>query len=35
MDVPISTSTALATRDPLFSASEQLALAGCWLVTAG
>ena len=28
MDVPISTSTALATRDELFSANEQLALAG-------
>ena len=28
MDVPLSTSTALATRDELFSADEQLALAG-------
>jgi integrase/recombinase XerD len=28
VDVPISTSTALATRDELFSANEQLALAG-------
>lgn len=28
MDVPLSTSTALATRDALFSADEQLALAG-------
>ena len=28
MDVPLSTSTALATRDELFSANEQLALAG-------
>jgi integrase/recombinase XerD len=28
VDVPLSTSTALATRDELFSASEQLALAG-------
>ena len=28
MEVPLSTSTALATRDELFSASEQLALAG-------
>ena len=28
MDVPISTSTALAPRDELFSANEQLALAG-------
>ena len=28
MDVPISTSTVLATRDELFSTNEQLALAG-------
>ena len=28
VDVPLSTSTALATRDELFSAREQLALAG-------
>ena len=28
MDVPLSTSTAVATRDELFSANEQLALAG-------
>jgi Phage integrase, N-terminal SAM-like domain len=28
VDVPLSTSTALATRDELFSANEQLALAG-------
>ena len=28
MDVPISTSTVLARRDQLFSANEQLALAG-------
>jgi hypothetical protein len=28
MDVPLSTSTALATRDELFSTNEQLALAG-------
>ena len=28
MDVPISTSTVLATRDRLFSTAEQLALAG-------
>jgi integrase/recombinase XerD len=28
VDVPLSTSTALATRDELFSAAEQLALAG-------
>jgi hypothetical protein len=28
MDVPISTSTTVATRDELFSANEQLALAG-------
>jgi hypothetical protein len=28
VDVPISISTAVATRDELFSASEQLALAG-------
>jgi hypothetical protein len=27
--VPLLTSTALATRDELFSADEQLALAGC------
>jgi hypothetical protein len=28
LDVPISTSTNLATRDELFSTNEQLALAG-------
>jgi hypothetical protein len=28
VDVPLSTSTVLATRDQLFSANEQLALAG-------
>ena len=28
MDVPLSASAALATRDELFSANEQLALAG-------
>jgi hypothetical protein len=28
MDVPLSTSTVLATRDELFSTNEQLALAG-------
>jgi hypothetical protein len=28
VDVPLSTSTALATRDQLFSTNEQLALAG-------
>jgi len=28
VDVPLSTSTALATRDELFSADEELALAG-------
>ena len=28
MDVPISTSTTVATRDELFSTNEQLALAG-------
>ncbi|HET6918687.1 MAG TPA: hypothetical protein VFI46_04385 [Jiangellaceae bacterium] len=28
MDVPISTSTVVATRDVLFSTNEQLALAG-------
>jgi hypothetical protein len=34
VDVPFSTSTALATRDELFSADEQLALAGSWPATA-
>jgi len=28
VDVPLSTSTVLATRDELFSATEQLTLAG-------
>jgi hypothetical protein len=28
VDVPLSTSTVLATRDELFSAGERLALAG-------
>jgi hypothetical protein len=34
VDVPLSTSTVLATRDELFSTNEQLALRGSWLVTA-
>jgi len=34
VDVPISTSRVLATRDELFSANEQLALAGFLAATA-